>query len=179
VAADLLSQAEHDKNASAVLVTESAALAESVRDELEKQLEILPRKEIARASIDGRGMIIVVPDINTAIGVSNRLAPEHLELCVDEPEKWLPMVENAGSVFMGRWCPEALGDYLAGPNHTLPTGGTARFSSPLSVDDFIKKTQYTCYSRAAFGTVYKDIALFAEREGLSAHAKSALIRFGE
>ncbi|MBR4799964.1 MAG: histidinol dehydrogenase, partial [Clostridia bacterium] len=179
VAADLLSQAEHDKNASAVLVTESAALAEAVRDELEKQLEKLPRREIARASTDGRGMIIIVPDINTAIGVSNRLAPEHLELCVDEPEKWLPLVENAGSVFMGRWCPEALGDYLAGPNHTLPTGGTARFSSPLSVDDFIKKTQFTCYTRDSFAKVYKDIALFAEREGLSAHAKSALIRFGE
>ena len=179
VAADLLSQAEHDKNASAVLVTESAPLAEAVKDEVERQLEALPRREIARASVDSRGMIIVVPDIKTAVEVSNRLAPEHLELCVDEPEKLLPLVENAGSVFMGRYCPEALGDYLAGPNPTLPTGGTARFSSPLSVDDFIKKTQFTYFSQKSFGEVYRDIALFAEREGLSAHAKSALIRFGE
>ncbi len=179
VAADLLSQAEHDKNASAVMVTESASLAEAVRDELEKQLAVLPRRDIARVSVDTRGMIIVVPDIKTAVEVSNRLAPEHLELCVDEPEKLLPLVENAGSVFMGRYCPEALGDYLAGPNHTLPTGGTARFSSPLSVDDFVKKTQFTFYSQKSFGGVYRDIALFAGREGLSAHAKSALIRFGE
>ncbi|MBP5155643.1 MAG: histidinol dehydrogenase [Clostridia bacterium] len=179
VAADLLSQAEHDKNASAVLVTESASLAGAVKDEIEKQIEVLPRREIARVSVDSRGMIIVVPDIKTAVEVSNRLAPEHLELCTDEPEKLLPLVENAGSVFMGRYCPEALGDYLAGPNHTLPTGGTARFSSPLSVDDFIKKTQFTYYSQKSFGEVYRDIALFAEREGLSAHAKSALIRFGE
>ena len=179
VAADLLSQAEHDKNASAVMVTESASLAEAVRDELEKQLAVLPRRDIARVSVDTRGMIIVVPDIKTAVEVSNRLAPEHLELCVDEPEKLLPLVENAGSVFMGRYCPEALGDYLAGPNHTLPTGGTARFSSPLSVDDFVKKTQFTFYSQKSFGGVYRDIALLAGREGLSAHAKSALIRFGE
>lgn len=179
VAADLLSQAEHDKMASAVLVTESADLAGKVARELEKQLPALEREEIARASIENNGMIIIVPDIKTAVEASNRLAPEHLELCVDEPEKLLPLVTNAGSVFMGRYCPEALGDYLAGPNHTLPTGGTARFSSPLSVDDFIKKTQFTCYTRESLQAVYNDIAAFARREGLGAHAKSALIRFGE
>ena len=176
VAADLLSQAEHDKMASAVLVTDSERLAKEVADEIEKQLEALERKDIARVSIDNNGKIIVVEDILTAVEVSNELAPEHLELCVSSPEKLLDKVKHAGSVFMGHYCPEALGDYLAGANHTLPTSGTARFSSPLSVDDFIKKTQFTYYTQKAFSKVANDIDLFAKKEGLTAHAKSATIR---
>ena len=176
VAADLLSQAEHDKMASAVLVTNSEELAVKVRAEIEKQLPALSRYEIARASIDGNGKIIIAKNIEQAIEISNALAPEHLELCVDEPFKYLDMVKNAGSVFLGRFCPEALGDYFAGPNHTLPTVGTARFSSPLSVDDFIKKTQFTYYTKDALDKVADKIAYFAEKEGLTAHAKSATIR---
>ncbi len=176
VAADLLSQAEHDRNASAVLVTDSFVLAEKVRDEIERQIERLQRKEIARASIDKNGKIIVVADIGQAIEVSNEIAPEHLELSVDKPFKYLRDVKNAGSVFLGKYCPEALGDYFAGPNHTLPTGGTARFSSPLSVDDFVKKTQYIYYSRKALSNVSDMIALFAGKEGLDAHARSVTVR---
>ena len=176
VAADLLSQAEHDKNASAVLVTDSEALAVAVSDELERQIPLLERAEIARASIDRNGKIIVAPDLAEVIEIANEIAPEHLELCVDDPFALLDRVKNAGSVFMGRNCPEALGDYLAGPNHTLPTGGTARFASPLSVDDFVKKTQYTYFSAEALGAVAEDVALFARKEGLTAHAKSAVIR---
>ena len=176
VAADLLSQAEHDKNASAVLVTDSAALAEKVSAELERQIPLLDRRDIARTSIDNNGKIIVANEIIEAIDIANEIAPEHLELCVDSPFDYLGRVKNAGSIFLGRSCPEALGDYLAGANHTLPTSGTARFSSPLSVDDFVKKTQYTYYTDAAFRTVAKDIALFACREGLTGHAKSALVR---
>ena len=177
VASDLLSQAEHDKMASAVLVTESIELAKAVSEEIEIQLEKLPRKEIARVSIDTNGKIIVAKDLEEVIEVSNRIAPEHLELIVDDPFLYLDKVTNAGSVFMGRFCPEALGDYFAGPNHTLPTSGTARFSSPLSVDDFIKKTQFTYYTKEALEKVYKDVAYFAEKEGLDAHAKSATVRF--
>ena len=176
VAADLLSQAEHDKNASAVLITDSDKLAFEVAEELEKQLPKLVREEIARTSIENNGKIIIVPDIKTAVNVSNELAPEHLELCVDDPFSLLDMVKNAGSVFMGRSCPEALGDYLGGPNHTLPTSGSARFSSPLSVDDFIKKSQFTYYTAEAFAKVAEDVAVFAENEGLTAHARSARIR---
>ena len=179
VAADLLSQAEHDKNASAVLVTESEALANAVQEELERQLKTLPREAIARVSVDRNGKIIVTDSIETAIGISNRIAPEHLELCLDNPFDYLDAVRNAGSVFLGRNCPEAFGDYMAGPNHTLPTGGTARFSSPLSVDDFVKKIQYTYFSKEAFLNIAEDVAYFAEKEGLSAHARSALIRKGE
>ena len=175
-AADLLSQAEHDINASAVLITDSEALAREVQAELEKQLPLLPREEIARASIEARGKIIVTRDIESAIATANRLAPEHLELALDRPFDYLDAVQNAGSVFLGRSCPEALGDYMAGPNHTLPTGGTARFSSPLSVDDFVKKIQYTYFSEEAFRDVARDVAFFAEQEGLQAHARSALIR---
>ncbi|MBE6758153.1 MAG: histidinol dehydrogenase [Ruminococcaceae bacterium] len=178
-AADLLSQAEHDKMASAVLVTDSADLATAVQAELEKQIPALSRADIARASIDDNGKIIVTPDLETAIEIANAIAPEHLELCVDNPFDYLDRVRHAGSVFMGRHCPEALGDYFAGPNHTLPTSGTARFSSPLSVDDFIKKTQYTYYTREALAAVAEDVAYFAEQEGLTAHAKSARIRFEE
>ena len=176
VAADLLSQAEHDKMASAVLVTESYELAQKVSEELEKQIPLLQRSDIARASIDNNGKIIVVKDIETAVNASNAIAPEHLELCLDNPFDYLDKVKNAGSVFMGRYCPEALGDYFAGPNHTLPTSGTARFSSPLSVDDFIKKTQFTYYTENALKKVSKDIYKFAMAEGLGAHAKSAVIR---
>ena len=175
-AADLLSQAEHDRLASAVLVTDSQALAEAVSCEVERQLACLPREAIAREAIERFGRILVTDDLPAAIEAANELAPEHLELCVAEPEKWLPLVRNAGSVFLGRYCPESLGDYLAGPNHTLPTSGTARFSSPLSVDDFIKKTQYTYYTPEALAEVAQDIAVFARAEGLEAHARAALIR---
>ena len=179
VAADMLSQAEHDKNASAVLITDSQDLAEKVRAELEEQLPLLPRYDIARASIDTNGKIIIVDSISSAIEVSDRIAPEHLEVCVDNPFDYLDKIHNAGSVFLGRNCPEALGDYLAGPNHTLPTSGTARFSSPLSVDDFVKKYQFTYYTASALSSVASDVALFARREGLEAHARSALVRKGE
>ncbi len=177
VAADLLSQAEHDKMASAVLVTDSYDLAEKVQAEIERQLKLLPREEIARTSIDNNGKIIVAKNIDDVIEVSNEIAPEHLELCVDNPFDYLDKIKNAGSIFMGRYCPEALGDYFAGPNHTLPTSGTARFSSPLSVDDFVKKSQYTYYTKDALERVAEDVAFFAEKEGLSAHARSATIRF--
>ena len=176
VAADLLSQAEHDKMASAVLVTDSEELAAAVQTEIEKQVAMLEREEIARASIDSNGKIIVAKDLKQAIDIANEIAPEHLELCVDNPFDYLDGIRHAGSVFLGRSCPEALGDYLGGPNHTLPTSGTARFSSPLSVDDFVKKTQYTYYTREAFARVAEDIAVFARKEGLTGHAKSALIR---
>ena len=176
VAADLLSQAEHDRMASAVLVTDSADLAEAVSAELERQIPLLSRAEIARTSIDNNGKIIVAPTLDVAIEIANELAPEHLELCVDNPFDYLDAIRHAGSIFMGRNCPEALGDYFAGPNHTLPTSGTAKFSSPLSVDDFIKKTQYTYYTRDALARVARDVAFFAEKEGLTAHAKSAVVR---
>lgn len=179
VAADLLSQAEHDKLASAVLVTDSQTLAEQVQWELEVQIPLLPRAEIARASIDNQGKIIVTPDLRTAIAIANELAPEHLELCVDNPFDYLDAVKHAGSIFLGKHCPEALGDYLAGPNHTLPTSGTARFSSPLSVDDFVKKSQYTYFTGEALARTADSIALFAEQEGLHAHARSVQIRFEE
>ena len=179
LAADLLSQAEHDKMASAVLVTDCPILAEKVSEELEIQIPQLLRAEIARASIDNNGKIIVADDLRQAIEIANELAPEHLELCVDNPFDYLDSIRHAGSIFMGRNCPEALGDYFAGPNHTLPTSGTAKFSSPLSVDDFVKKTQYTYYTRDALARVAKDVAFFAEKEGLTAHAKSAVIRTEE
>ena len=175
-AADLLSQAEHDRMASAVLVTDSIELAEQVSAELEKQIPQLLRHEIARESIDNNGKIIVTDTIQQAVEVSNELAPEHLELCLDDPFAVLDLVRHAGSVFMGRYCPEALGDYFAGPNHTLPTGGTARFSNPLSVDDFVKKTQYTYYTQDALAKVADQIALFATEEGLTGHARSVTVR---
>ncbi len=179
VAADLLSQAEHDVLASAVLVTDSMELAFSVQRELEEQIPLLERSEIARKSIDNNGKIIVADSLSAAIEISNEIAPEHIELCVDNPFDYLDSIRHAGSIFMGRNCPEALGDYLAGPNHTLPTSGTARFSSPLSVDDFIKKTQYTYFTREALESVAEDVALFAKKEGLTAHAKSAVVRLEE
>jgi len=176
VAADLLSQAEHDKNASAVLVCTSKELATRVQEEIEAQLKTLPREEIARASIDNNGKIIVTSSISDAIEIANEIAPEHLELCLDNPFDYLDKIKHAGSIFMGRYCPEALGDYFAGANHTLPTSGTARFSSPLSVDDFIKKSQYTYYTKDAFSKIADKVSYFAEKEGLSAHARSATIR---
>ncbi len=178
VAADLLSQAEHDKMASAVLVTDSREFAQKVSDELEIQIPELPRAEIARCSIDNNGKIIVAENnLMLAIDIANEIAPEHLELCVDNPFDYLDKVKHAGSIFMGKYCPEALGDYFAGPNHTLPTSGTARFSSPLSVDDFVKKSQFTYFTADALEKVADKVSYFAEKEGLSAHAKSATIRF--
>ena len=180
VAADLLSQAEHDRLATAVLVTDSMAFAQAVTAELERQIPLLPRAEIARASIDGSGKIIVAEnDLRKAIEIANELAPEHLELCVDDPFDYLDQIRCAGSVFLGKNCPEALGDYFAGPNHTLPTCGTARFSSALSVDDFVKKSQFTYYTADALRAVSGKIVAFAMQEGLQAHAKSVTIRFEE
>ncbi len=179
IASDLLSQAEHDKLASAVLITDSVSFANEVREQLERQIPQLDRSEIARASIDDNGKIIVTDSIDRAIYLANEIAPEHLELAVDQPMKYLDKIKHAGSVFLGRNCPEALGDYFAGTNHTLPTSGTARFSSPLSVDDFIKKTQYIYYDKQALEKVCRDVELFANYEGLTAHAKSAVIRCEE
>ncbi len=177
VAADLLSQAEHDKMATAVLVTDSKELAKAVSDELEIQIPKLIRNEIARESIDNNGKIIVVDSIERAVEISNLIAPEHLEVCVDEPFDLLDKIKNAGSIFLGKYTPEPLGDYFAGPNHTLPTSGSAKFSSPLSVDDFVKKSSYICYTENELLKVKDKIAEFAQREGLGAHAKSVLIRY--
>lgn len=178
VAADLLSQAEHDKMASAVLVCDSREFAEKVSAELEIQIPELERAEIARASIDNNGKIIVAENnLMLAIDIANEIAPEHLELCVDNPFDYLDKIKHAGSIFMGKYCPEALGDYFAGPNHTLPTSGTARFSSPLSVDDFVKKSQFTYFTSDALQKVADKVAYFAQKEGLDAHARSATIRF--
>ena len=177
VAADLLSQAEHDKMASAVLVTDRYEFAEAVQEEIEKQLAVLPRQEIARTSIDNNGKIIVADDLMLAIDIANEIAPEHLELCMDNPFDYLDKVKHAGSIFMGKNCPEALGDYFAGPNHVLPTNGTAKFFSPLSVDDFIKKSSIISYSRNALEAIHTDIEKFATAEHLTAHANSIKVRF--
>ena len=179
VAADLLSQAEHDKLASAVLVTDSMDLAKAVQQQIEEQLKTLEREEIARASIDNNGKIVVADTLDAAIEIANTIAPEHFELCVDNPFDYLDKIRHAGSVFLGKYCPEALGDYLAGPNHTLPTSGTARFSSPLSVDDFVKKTQFVYYTPDALKEVARDVEYFANTEGLTAHGRSAVIRLEE
>lgn len=176
VAADMLSQAEHDVCASAVLVTDSRPLAEAVQKELEEQLSILPRRDIAAKALADNGKIIVTADLSAAVEAVNRIAPEHLELCVADPFALLPQIRNAGSVFLGRSAPEALGDYFAGPNHTLPTSGTARFSSPLGVDDFRKRSSFLYYTREALAEAAPRIADFARREGLEAHARSALSR---
>ncbi len=176
IAADLLSQAEHDKMATAVLITDSKDFAQAVSAELERQIPLLPREEIARTSIDTNGKIIITDSLKKAMEVSNILAPEHLEICVDNPFEYLGLVKNAGSVFLGKNCPEALGDYFAGPNHTLPTSGTARFSSPLSVDDFVKKTQFSYFSKDALEEIGNKVVRFATEEGLDAHARSVSIR---
>lgn len=177
VAADLLSQAEHDRLASSVLVTTSESLANAVSDELERQIPLLEREEIARTSIDNNGKIIIVSSIEEAIEISNEYAPEHLELSVNDPMGILPLVKNAGSVFLGHNVPEALGDYFAGPNHTLPTSGTARFASPLGVDDFVKRSSFIYYTKEALSKVERRIVDFANREGLTAHGRSVAIRF--
>ena len=179
VAADLLSQAEHDKLASAVLVTDSERLAVAVQAEVERQLCGMEREEIARASIENNGKIIVCESIEKAVEISNEIAPEHLEVCVDDPVSLLPEIKNAGSIFLGRYTPEALGDYYAGPNHTLPTGGSARFSSPLSVDNFVKRSSYICYTRSGLESAAEDVIKFAESEGLSGHANSVKVRLNK
>ncbi|MEG2435795.1 MAG: histidinol dehydrogenase [Ruthenibacterium sp.] len=179
VAADMLSQAEHDKLATAVLVCDSAALATAVSAELERQIPLLPRAEIARASIENQGKIIVANDLKQGVDIANALAPEHMEVCVDDPFSLLSAIRNAGSIFLGKNVPEALGDYFAGPNHTLPTGGTARFASPLSVDDFVKKSSFIYYTKEALAAVQTRVVDFAQREGLDAHANSVAIRFAQ
>ncbi|MBR6559381.1 MAG: histidinol dehydrogenase [Clostridia bacterium] len=177
VAADLLSQAEHDKMAASILVTDSKELIDNVQIELEKQLALLPRTEIAGASVDNYGSAVLLDSVAGCIEFSNEVAPEHLELAVADPLDVLESVKNAGSVFLGEYTPEPLGDYFAGPNHVLPTNGTARFASPLSVDTFVKKSQFLCYSRDALMSVKDDVIRFAESEGLGAHANSVRIRF--
>ncbi len=172
LAADLLSQAEHDKNAAAALLCTDAALAERVAGELERQAALLPRREIAEASLCSNGKLIVVGSLDEAAEIADRLAPEHLELCVDDPFGLMGRIRNAGSIFLGRYTPEALGDYMAGPNHTLPTGGTARFAGPLSVDDFVKRSSYICFDAASSAALAEPVAQFARREGLEAHARS-------
>ena len=178
LAADMLAQAEHDPDASAMLVTGSADLADQVAQELEKQLAVLPRREIAGASLKNNGMIILTDgSMDMALEIANLIAPEHLELCVEEPMQYLGLVRNAGSIFLGRYSPEPLGDYMAGPNHALPTGGSAKFSSPLSVDDFVTASQFTCYTKEALKKIAPSIVRFAGEEGLQGHARSILSRF--
>lgn len=176
LAADLLSQAEHDKLASAILVTDSEKIAYATAAALEKRLENLPRNEIASAAIQNNSKIILTKDMDEAISISDAIAPEHLELAVENPFETLEKVHNAGSIFLGHFTPEPLGDYFAGPNHTLPTNGSAKFSSPLSVDDFVKKSSYIFYSEQSLKQVEKDVAAFARREGLDAHAQAVEAR---
>ena len=177
VAADLLSQAEHDAMAASILLTTSETLAKAVQSELIRQAALLPRRETAERSLRENGRIVVMNSLFKAAELSNEIAPEHLELCVADPFSIMGLIRHAGSIFLGNYAPEALGDYFAGPNHTLPTNGAARFSSPLSVDDFVKKSSFLYYSRDALCAVQERIADFAEREGLSAHARSVRIRF--
>ena len=177
LAADLMSQAEHDKMASAILLSTSSDLAKQTLHEIEKQIKTLDRKDIIKASLDDFGEIIVCEDIEQAIKFANELAPEHLELCISEPLKYIGRIDNAGSVFLGNWSPEPLGDYYAGPNHVLPTSGTARFFSPLSVDSFIKKSSFIYYTCNELRNAKDDIIKLAETEGLSAHANSIKVRF--
>ncbi|HIX70583.1 MAG TPA: histidinol dehydrogenase [Candidatus Enterococcus stercoravium] len=179
LAADMLAQAEHDINAQAILVTTNRDIAEKTAVEVERQTALLPRKAFIEQSLANNGKIILVSSLEEAIVAANEVAPEHLELCVAEPFAWLDQVENAGSVFLGHNTPEVLGDYLAGPNHTLPTEGTARFYSPLSVDDFVKHSQYLYYGEAAMRAAADDVILFAETEGLGGHANSIRLRKGE
>ena len=176
IAADMLAQSEHDRLASAILLTNSIRFAKNVACELDVQIEKLERKDIAAESITNNGAIVIVKDFDEAARIANDIAPEHLELCVENPFEYMTKIRNAGSVFLGRNSPEALGDYYAGPNHTLPTMGTARFSSPLSVDDFVKKSQYIYYSEEALDSAADDIDMFAQSEGLTGHARSVTIR---
>lgn len=177
LAADLMSQAEHDVLASAILLTDSADVAHRTLEELEKQVTSLPRGEIIRKSLADYGAVIVCRDLDEAVTFANRLAPEHLEVMCDEPMAYIGRLDNAGSVFLGRYSPEPLGDYYAGPNHVLPTSGTARFFSPLSVDSFIKKSSFICYNREALSAAKDDIVAIAEAEGLDAHANAIKVRF--
>ena len=179
VAADLLSQAEHDPMATSILITTSPSLGEKVKRELKSQLESLPLKEVAETSLRDFGAIIIADTIEQSINIVNEIAPEHLELAIENPFKWLGMVKHAGAIFLGNYSPEPLGDYMAGPNHVLPTSGSAKFFSPLSVDDFIKKSSIIAYSKEDLKEIYKDIALFARAEGLTAHARSVEVRFEE
>lgn len=179
VAADLLSQAEHDPMAASVLVTDSAAALEAVSQEIGKQAASLPRAAVVRRSLDRFGALVLVDSLEAAVEVANAVAPEHLELAVADPGALLGGIRNAGAVFLGHYSPEPLGDYFAGPNHVLPTSGTARFCSPLSVDDFVKRSSVVGYSEEALRAVYRDVADFARAEGLEAHARSAAIRFEE
>ena len=179
VAADLLSQAEHDPLAAAILVTDSAKLASAVDAELARQTDLLPRKEVVEQSLSAYGTIVVAPTMEDCADIANQIAPEHLELSVADPYALLPLIENAGAIFMGHYSPEPLGDYFAGPNHVLPTSGTARFFSPLSVDDFVKKSSLICCSRAELERVADQVILLAQEEGLDAHANSVAIRFGK
>jgi len=176
IAADLLSQAEHDELASSVLVTTSEAMALAVQQQVEAQLLRLSRESIARQSIDRYGAVILARDLAEAIAFSNRIAPEHLELAVANPFEVLPLIRHAGAIFLGHHTPEAAGDYLAGPNHTLPTGGTARFFSPLSVDDFVKKSSIVAFTAGGLQRLGREIVHVAELEGLEAHARSVSIR---
>jgi histidinol dehydrogenase len=172
IAADMLSQCEHGVDSIAVLITDSLDLTKKVSAEIEAQLKLLPREKYARKAIDDNSMIILSDSINHAFEISNELAPEHLEIFLDEPMKYLDNVKNAGSIFLGKYTPEALGDYYAGPNHIIPTLGTARFSSPTSVDDYIKKSSFTYYSKEALEMAADDVVGFAAREGLDAHGLS-------
>ena len=177
LAADLMSQAEHDKMASAILLTTSETIARATVKEIEKQIKFLERQEIIERSLEDYGEIIVCETMEQAIKFANELAPEHLEMCVEEPLKYIGMIDNAGSVFLGNWSPEPLGDYFAGPNHVLPTSGTARFFSPLSVDSFIKKSSFIYYTQPELEKAKDDIITLAETEGLTAHANSIKVRF--
>lgn len=177
VAADLLSQAEHDELASSILITDSQQLAQQVNIEIERQIELLSRKDIIKKSLDNFGAIVIVKNFDEATELSNKIAPEHLEVCTNSPFEVLPKIQNAGAVFLGHYSPEPLGDYMAGPNHVLPTGGTARFFSPLSVDDFIKKSSIISFDKNALKPLYKDIIEFAEAEGFTAHANAVKVRF--
>ena len=179
VAADLLSQAEHDPLAAAILVTDSEALARQVDAELARQTALLPRQEVIRQSLGAYGTIVVARDLKECAAIANEIAPEHMELCISEPYALLDQIDNAGAIFLGGWSPEPLGDYLAGPNHVLPTSGTARFFSPLSVDDFVKKSSLICCSREELERVSDQVILLAQSEGLDAHANAVAIRFGK
>lgn len=179
IAADLLSQAEHDVRATAICITTCAELAKEIEKEIQVQLQVLPRREIALESIERNGAILVVPSLEHAFQLSNEIAPEHLELHINEPMNALSFIKNAGSIFIGPYAPEPLGDYFAGPNHVLPTSGTARFFSPLSVDDFVKKSSFVSYTKEALQSVQHYIITLADKEGLHAHARAIQIRFEE
>jgi len=175
----MLSQAEHDKLASAILLTTSQEMAIAVEQAIDRRSDLLDRKEILERSIEDFCAIVYVPDLDTAIDFANELAPEHLELCIENPERYVPRIHNAGAIFLGNYTPEPLGDYYAGPNHTLPTSGTARFFSPLNTGDFVKKMSILRYNEASLRECYQNVALFADAEGLTGHAAALRVRFEE